>query len=291
MDDVIDQAPEQSVEDRIASRFGFQGASETEDAPIDESVSDLFDIEFGGEKFQIPTKLKDAFMQNADYTRKTQDLAESRRSLDQVRTLAEQRQVEAAFGDSIRGEQQELNVIDAYLSQATKVDWTQMSTDQILRQKIELDNIKERRNDLQRSIQDKHSKFQTDIKEKIAELRGKSRDIASKSIKDFSQETESAVRAFAVSEGLAEAEVDNVLLDPRSYKIIWKAMQFDKVQSGAVKATEKADRVIRPGVASERMSQATANKLNFAKSMKSAKTSGQKASVIEGRLAGMFAKR
>ncbi|PYX62591.1 MAG: hypothetical protein DMG78_32990, partial [Acidobacteria bacterium] len=74
------------------------------------------------------------------------------------------------------------------------------------------------------------------------------------------------------------------------YKIIWKAMQFDKVQAGVGKATTAAQKVVRPGAGSERMPQATADKLNFNKAMKQAKTSGEKARVIETRLEGMFAK-
>src|ERR1700690_794656 len=116
-DEVVDQAPpEQSAMERIASKFGFPaGEQAVEETAVTQEDSGLAELDWGGEKFQVPAKLKDAFMKNEDYTRKTQELAQQRASLDQVRTLAEQRQIEAAFGNSIQNEQQELHVIDAYL--------------------------------------------------------------------------------------------------------------------------------------------------------------------------------
>jgi hypothetical protein len=288
--EVADQAPEQSVSDRIASKFGFPPADQAPEAVETAPESDLAELEWDGAKYQVPAKLKDAFMKNEDYTRKTQELSQQRASLDQVRTLAEQRQIEAAFGNSIEKELQDLHVIDAYLAQAGQVDWTSMSTDQILRHKIELDNIKERRVNIQQTIAEKREKFKAEVDTKITELRAKSREIASKAISGFSDKTEAEVRTFAAKSGLAEAEINNVLLDPRSYQIMWKAMQFENVQASTGKAASAVDKVLRPGAASEKMPSAVAAKLNFNKAMAKATTSGDKARVIEQRLAGAFAK-
>src|SRR5256885_4430280 len=290
-----DQATEQSVEDRIAARFGgLPGQAEetsTEDSQT-ETVPDFAELDWEGQKIKVPVGLKDAFMRNEDYTKKTQELAEQRRSLDQMRELAQQGQLNSTFIESIAPEQQEIAVIDAYLQQAGKLDWSQMSTDQMLRHKVEIDSIKERRAQLTTTIGEKRAKFTSEMKAKIDELRGKSRELASKSIAGFTEETEKAMRAYARSEGLSDAEIDNVLLDARSYKVIWKAMQYDKVQAGVGKATTAAQKVVRPGAGSERMPQATADKLNFNKAMKAAKPSGSGAvaRVIETRLEGMFAK-
>ena len=229
-------------------------------------------------------------MKNEDYTRKTQELSQQRASLDQVRTLAEQRQIEAAFGNSIQAEQQELHVIDAYLAQAGKVDWASMSMEQAFKNKMELDTIKERRAAIQQTISEKRDTFRKEVDTKITELRAKAREIASKSISGFSDDTDKAVRAFAGKSGLADAEINNVLLDPRSYQIVWKAMQFDSIQASTGKAGKAVDKVLRPGAASERMPQCVANKLNFNKAMKNAATSGDKARVIEQRLAGSLFK-
>lgn len=291
-DEVIDQPQAESMIDRISNQFGFPAADAPEAAvEAEDSTDALFELDFEGARYKVPTQLKDAFMKNEDYTRKTQDLAESRRSLDQVRTIAEQRQLEHAFQDSVQEERRAVSVIDAYLQQMKKVDWAQMDANSMFLHKMELDRVKDQRSDLMESIGAKQNQFQSEVKARIAELRGKSKEIASKSIKDFSEETEKAMRSFAIAEGLADAEYDNVILDPRSLKIIWKAMQFDKVQAGTLKANEKVDKVLKPGPASNKMPQEVVNKLNFGKAMKGARTSSEKASVIESRLSGMFAKR
>jgi hypothetical protein len=239
----------------------------------------------------VPKGLKEAVMRTDDYTRKTQEVAEQRRSLDQMRELAQTRQLEAAFSDSISDERREISVIDAYLAQVSKLDWAQMSAEQMLRQRLEMDQIRDRKATLEKSVGEKRSKFTGDMQAKIQELRGKSKELASKSIPGFSEETEKGMRDYAKSEGLTEAEIDNVLLDPRSYKVIWKAMQFDKVKAGTQKVAAATERVLRPGAAGERMPAATAEKLNFQKAMKAAgNNSNAKARVIEQRLMGVFAK-
>ena len=143
------------------------------------------------------------------------------------------------------------------------------------------------------SIQEKRNKFTSDLQSKIKDLRAKAREIASKSINGFSEDTEKTIREYAKSEGLNDTEIDNVLLDPRSFKVIWKAAQYDKIKAGTSQAADKAakaDRVLKPGVAGNRMPKETMNKLNFGKALAKAETSSQKARVIEDRLSQVFTK-
>lgn len=290
--EVTDQASEQSVMERLASKFsGLDGDQPTGIGEVAETPADLAEIEWDGERYQVPMKLKDAFMKNSDYTTKTQALADKHRAIEQVRSMVETRQLEASFHESVSAERKQLNVIEAYLEQAAKVDWSQMTTDQMFRQRIELDQIKEQRDGLRAAIAQKQTQFQSDMQTRITEARGKSRELAAKSITDWSDETEKGMRAFAATEGFSDKEMDNILLDPRSFKIIWKAAQYDKVQKGTGKAQEAVGKVLKPGAASERMPAAKVNQLNFNKAMKAAKTPGQKANVIEERLAGVFGRR
>lgn len=291
-DNLTDRAVTQSVEDRIAEKFGLPGQSEPEGetaAPVASVEADLFELDWEGEKFTIPAKLKDGFMKNQDYTQKTQALAEQRAALDQVRELASTSQMKAAFEESVSAERQQLNVIDAYLQQAKALDWANMSTDQMVRQGRDLDNVKEQRAELVKQIGEKRTAFDIEIKSKISELRGKSRDLASKSIQGFTEAAEKEVRAYALSQGLSDTEVDNVLLDPRSYKIMYHALQFTKVQSGTNKAVQTAEKLVKPGAASARPLAGAAEKSHFQKAMHQAPTSRDKATLIEERLAGMFA--
>jgi tetrahydromethanopterin S-methyltransferase subunit G len=287
----LDAPVEQAISDKIAAKFGFPGEAEeaapeaVAEAPVDDGLDE---IEWEGAKWKGPKGIKDALMRNSDYTTKTQALSEQMRAIEHSRELMTQSQMDGAFRQSIDGETRELAVIEAYLQEAKKTNWGNMPMDQMVRARHELDQIKERRDDLNKAIEGKRAKFNEDFKSKLSELRTKSRELAAKSIPGFSEETEKAIRSYAMTEGLSESEVDNVLLDPRSAKVLWKASQFDKIKAGTTKAVDAVGKVVKPGAANEKMPQNVVDKLNFRKAMNKAETSGQKAQLIEKRLAGMF---
>jgi len=288
---VTTEAPsEATLTERLAEKFAGLGAELSESAPqtTEEAASEFAEVDWNGEKFQVPAKLKEAFIHNADYTQKTQKLADQQRALDHIREVAEQGQAQQAFMSSVAAEHQELAVIDAYLAQMSKTDWSQMPIEQMFRAKAELDTIKERKAALKETISNKRAEFDKNLTTKISELRAKSRELASRSITGFNEQAEKDVRTYAQSEGLNDREIDNVLLDPRSFKVLWKAMQYEKVVASTGKAVQTAQKVMKPGAASERMPAKTAADLNFRKAMGTAKTSGQKAQVIEQRLAKQF---
>ncbi len=287
-----DQGESQSVESRIANALGLEHESaepvETGETPAQDDG--FAELDWEGTKIKVPAAMRDAFMKNEDYTRKTQDLAEKAKAIDHVQELAKQRQLDHAFHESIAKEQNEIAVIDAYLQQAKQLDWSKMSTDEIMRAKVELDNVRDRRAALVDELNGKRQKFMEEVQNNIKGLRGKSRELAAKSIPGFTEEAEKAVRSFAMAEGLTESEVDNVLLDPRSYRILWKASQFDKVTANAKNVAPAVQKTLKPGAASNPMPEDVKAKLNFRKEIKAAKTSGDKARVIEGRLEGLFSR-
>jgi len=296
-DETTDQAVEQSVEQRIASKFGFPAAAPTEEPPQEaqegeaQPESDLAELEWDGQRVQVPKALKDAFMRNEDYTRKTQELAESRRAVEHIQQVAQQSQLDQAFQASVAPEQHRMALIDAYLSEAAKVDVSQMSMEQMFRHKVELDSVKEQRQALKESIAEKRSKFEAEIKSKIGELRKNAWDMAVKKIGKSGEEAQKAVSEYALSKGLSAAELENVLLDPRSAEILWEAAQYRAIKAGTQTAAERATKAppaLKPGAASERMPQNVADKLNFRKAIGKATTSAQKANVIEDRLARVF---
>ena len=287
-----------SLEARIASKFGLPSAPpETQQAEegTEETEAtgepELADVEWGGKSFRVPKDLLEPISKATDYTKKTQDLAEQRRSVEHIQQIAQQSQLDRVFQESIAPEQNELSIIDAFLTQASRVDINQMSMEQMFKHKMEIDAIKERREQLKASVNEKRSKFDADVKVKIEELRKNAWDMTTKKIGASLEDAQKTVHEFGLKSGLTEAELANVLLDPRSAEILWKAAQFDKIKAGTTQAAEKATKAnptLKPGAASERMPSNVAAKLNFNKAMKQATTSRDKEKVIEQRLAGMF---
>lgn len=78
------------------------------------------EVEHDGRFYRIPKPLKGAFLMNADYTRKTQELAEQRRGLDgERRAFARQAElVQAAAEDRAR-----LAALDEQIDDFEGVDW------------------------------------------------------------------------------------------------------------------------------------------------------------------------
>lgn len=289
-DTAIDQPEPESMESRIANSLGLGaiGQGDPDAEPAEKPEPEFAEIELDGEKYSIPAKLKDGFMKSEDYTRKTQDLAEQRRQYEHVKEIAQTASLERSFIDSIAGEREEMAVIDAYLKQTQQFNWANMSTEQMMRQKMEIDSIKERRQALDGSVRAKRQQFDETVKSKVSELKGKARELATKNITGFSEATEKSMRDYAKGEGLTEPEIDNILLDPRSFRVIYKAMQFDKVAAAAKEPVKSTKTVLKSGGTTDKMPASRAAELTFNKAMKSATTSGQKARVIEQRLANKF---
>lgn len=84
---------------------------------------DLEDVDYEGAKFKAPKGVKDAMLRYADYTQKTQDVAASRKELEQERqALTQQVQVQQAT----LGERVELSRIKTELDTYAKVDWNKL---------------------------------------------------------------------------------------------------------------------------------------------------------------------
>src|SRR5262245_29152614 len=99
---------------------GQDDALQTETEQGDVAEEELEEIEFSGKKYSVPKSLKGGFMMQADYTRKTQELAEHRRGFDSERE-AFTKEVEARRG-SLR-EEGLLSVMDDQIEQYQRVDW------------------------------------------------------------------------------------------------------------------------------------------------------------------------
>ena len=81
---------------------------------------ETFDLELDGEVHTLPAALKGAVLRQADYTRKTQELAEHRRALEVERQALDERAGahEGASRDRLR-----LAALDQQLEDFQGVDW------------------------------------------------------------------------------------------------------------------------------------------------------------------------
>ena len=88
-DEILDEGPVEGVDvtEMEVPEEAPEDAPEAE-APAEEDRSGWGEIEIDGEVYLTPPALKSAFLRQADYTRKTQELAEQRRRMEAEREAA-----------------------------------------------------------------------------------------------------------------------------------------------------------------------------------------------------------
>lgn len=291
----IDQVPEQSMEDKIAERFGITDdePQETQQAEGETEVvaeSDDVEIEYEGEKFKIPRQLEKSILQERDYTRKSQELAEQRRQVEHERKISNGIKLDREFSESIATEVDQLRAIDGYMRHLEGIDVRTLPLDDQIAHLAEIARVPRQREAIQRSIEGKRAKFDQTMQEHLSTIRQSAKDALSKSIPGFSDELLGTITSYSKTLGFTEQDIDAITTDPRSSSVLYKAMQYDKLQSNkadAVKKATSASPAIKPG-SSNPMPQSVKDKLGFQKAMKSAKTSREKELLIQKRLEASF---
>ena len=297
MTDEIDQAEPQSMEDRIANQLGITGDEEPQEAQEniqaegeEETESADVEIEYEGERFKVPKQLEKAILQERDYTRKAQELADQRRQVEHEKQVTKAYQLDREFQQSVAAEVQQLQGLENYLRHLEGVDVRALSLDDQIAHLAEISRVPRQREAIQKQIDEKRSKFDQTMQETINNIKQHAREALSKQIPGLNDEVFESLRKYATSHGFAEQDADGIMSDPRSSSVLYKAMRYDELQSkktDAVKKATAATPVIKPG-SSNPMPQQVKDKLAFNKAMKSAPNSQAKAKLIEERLSKMF---
>jgi len=259
-----------------------QGAEPGEQAEL-AAEPEVAEVEIDGEVYQVPAKIKDRFIHQADYTKKTQDLAELRRSLSAER---EAQAIERAFEQETATERQQMTIMDAQLAQFKAVDWSGMSTEDLLRTRAQYDQLRDARAELDKSIQAKRGQFQQKIQSVRAQTLQAGQAYIAQHIKNFNETTQRELMEHGLQDGYLQDELSK-LSDPRLVVTMWKAMQWDKLKASAPGVQNKASRaapVVRPGASINQPTRKQASLKRF----KDAKTPQEKRTAGEDYFAGFF---
>lgn len=207
---------------------------------------DEVEVEIEGEKYLVPKKISDRFIQHADYTRKTQDVAEMRRALSAEREVTT---LNKAFDQAVAPEQQRMILLDAQIEQYKRLDWQGMDTEQLLKARAGLDQLKDMRAEIDTSIKAKRGEFDQKISGHVQEAMQAGEKYIEQHIKDFNEKSKKQLFDYGVSEGYTRTEMDK-LVDPRIVVSLWKAQQWDALlasKPGTMLRASQAAPVVRPG--------------------------------------------
>jgi hypothetical protein len=212
-----------------------------EGAPQDE---ELFEIELDGQVYAVPGSLKGAFLRHADYTRKTQDLAEHRRSVEAERAAAAADRKAWAQASNDRAT---LAALDHQLETYAGVDWQAFARAEPERAKAlwaQFQQTRELRGDYAQALSRHESRAEIEAAREAAEQMAATGRLLSQEIDGWSPETAGKLVAYAEAFGVTPDELAQVA-DARLWKLLHKAWKADEAARGETVAQAQA---LRPAV-------------------------------------------
>ena len=200
-----------------------------------ENEQELFDITVNGKSQRVSLdELKEGYSKGSDYTKKTMELSEQRRTLDsQLDTISKDQEAVKKMREEYA---QKLQVVEQNIQTDDNIDWVTLAqsdpTDYAVK-KAEYDRKKELQlhiqQEKQRLAQEQRKEQEQIYQKHIESERGKLLNImpifgdeqkAPKLMKDISE--------FAMKQGYTEQEV-NMVVDHRAVKTLHDAMKYNQL--------------------------------------------------------------
>jgi hypothetical protein len=264
------QGDSATVESRLSSFFASEAAPEETQAepqqeappalPVEEEQQEVAPEAVEGEAFEVdgveyrlPPELKakvadwrEGALRREDYTQKTQQLAELTR---QAAAINEAFQVQKQFDEQIAPKRDELARVKHQLAQFKGVNWTDLTVEQHLSLRSQMEQLKDSATELEGSIKQEQAKFAEHTVGKKRELLETGHRYLSQAIKGWNEQHQESAISAARSVGFSDHEIGSVI-DPRFVHMAYKAAMYDKLQGAkpaAVAAVQKAPPVVKPG--------------------------------------------
>jgi len=250
-----EEAPEEGqAEEEVEEEVSAESEESEEELEIVAEEDLKYTIKVDGEEFEVGIdELKSGYQRQADYTRKSQALAEQRKGTEHIQSERQQLEQERqmyANGLQMLQEQQ-----TAKLQDFDKVDWETLKTEdpyQYMLKKDEyrdaqdkVNNVAEQRAIIQQEQQQSMQRARADfVQQEYSRLID-----ALPEWNDKDSTIKNDVREYAASVGFRPDEI-NQLADHRSVLVIKKAMEFDKLTKKVApkkKAVKKVPKVQKAG--------------------------------------------
>lgn len=186
-----------------------EGENEDVDPYDDPGAGDaMAQVDYEGQLYEVPAKLKDALLRQADYTRKTMDLAEQKRIFAVDRAHLDH--VQALTADEVRVSAR-LHDIQAELGDLAQNDWANL--DPRHPYTAELREAVGRLVDEQHHLYGRLAEYQhhktARAQQEAARTRAETDHAMTREIQNWSPERRRALDNFAVRHGIAESDLDH----------------------------------------------------------------------------------
>lgn len=230
--------PEPEPEEESPVAEADDAEETTDDAEqTDETTQDdgFEETEFEGKAYKLPKELKEALLRQKDYTQKTQEVAETRRMLEEREQAF---QAQSAFSQQHFAKAVEAHTLQQQIQQFSQVDWDKLADEnpaEAVKLHHQFTMLRDKFAGVREEMQGLNGQFaqqQAEIRQKaqaqcVQELK---KDFPELSMPDrapqFLKQLDETGRSFGFSGRELEA-----IADPRMIRVLHAAMQFKKLQA------------------------------------------------------------
>ena len=228
VDEVDTATPDNTGDAEPVQQYDENGLP-IEAAPVDDDEEDEVDgVKLKGKKEALE-KLKAERLMQADYTRKTQEVAEQRRNFDAER---EQFQKAAQTHQQYLREIGQLTGIDERLAQFSQVNWQALTDSdpvQALKLHTEFTQLQAHKGQLVNALTQKQQAAQQEQQRSTAKQLMEARQVLERDIKGWSPELAGKLVDFGIKQGFPPEAMQNITR-PEVVKVIHKAFLYDQLQ-------------------------------------------------------------
>ena len=263
---LTNQAADTTVTDAVEVNSDNHEIEGTGEAPeLDESgnpiepAEEIEEVEWeDGKKYSVPKALKGALMKNADYTQKTQQVAEQRH---QIEDAQKQFQQQVEFQKANISDYAKLQSLDDQLGVFEKIDWQAASSqDPAATQRawMQYQQIKDQRTALGQTLSQKEQQQAIEMQQKTAKQIEEGRLKLQKEIPDWSPKKAEELTKFAQEKfGFTPNELGQVS-DVRSIKLLNMAYLGEQVIQKAKQSKQPTAIDVKPSTSFSGRAPATA---------------------------------
>lgn len=237
-------------EDAVESGEDIPETGEVDNEDTSSEPSTRYSVKVDGEEYEVSLdELRNGYQRQADYTRKSQSLAEQRKAYEANLNAVQQEREKYANVLAQIGQQQSIE-----LQKYANIDWNSLKESdpmQYMEKKLEYQEAREKQAQIaaerQRVLQKNRAEFQNIVTQKIQD----EMKLLSKALPDFvapSSTLKNDLRNYAIGLGFTEQDIDSIT-DHRVILVLHKAMKQDRAaQQAPEKKVKTVPKVVKAGV-------------------------------------------
>lgn len=211
---------EEPEEQEVTEAEGEPEEDAEEEGDEQEAEPELEEAEYEGKTYRLPKELKEALLRQADYTRKTQEVAETRKALDARKAEIDQH---AETQRQFIKEYAQIEAINDRLAQYEKIDWSALNAQDPVRAQglfIEYSQLKDRRTAVENALREKATGLEQQRAAERAKQVEEANAVLRRDIPNWGPELVSKLWEFGEKQvGLKPEELSRVV-DPRHVKLL-----------------------------------------------------------------------